>query len=94
MGGTFTDVVVHAEGHRPRAIKIPTTPRNQAEGVERGAREGWCGDALGLMSHGTTAATNAVLERRIARTVFVTTDAFADVLEIGRGRRADHDTAA
>ena len=87
VGGTFTDIVVHAEGHRPRAVKVPTTPRNQAEGVERGVREGWSGDPLGLMPHGTTTATNAVLERRIARTVFVTTDGFADVLEIGRQDR-------
>ena len=78
---------MHAEGHQPRAVKVPTTPGNQAEGVERGVREGWSGDALGLIPHGTTTATNAVLERRIARTVFVTTDGFADVLEIGRQDR-------
>jgi N-methylhydantoinase A len=38
VGGTFTDVVVHAEGYRPRAVKVPTTPGNQAEGVERGVQ--------------------------------------------------------
>jgi N-methylhydantoinase A len=87
VGGTFTDVVVHAEGHRPRAVKVPTTPGNQAEGVESGVREGRPDGDLGLLPHGTTTATNAVLERRIARTVFVTTDGFADVLEIGRQDR-------
>jgi N-methylhydantoinase A len=87
VGGTFTDVVVHGEGHRPRAVKVPTTARNQAEGVERGVREGWSGDSLDLLAHGTTTATNAVLERRIARTVFVTSEGFADVLEIGRQDR-------
>lgn len=86
VGGTFTDVVVHAAGHRPRAVKVPTTPENQAEGVARGVAEGWSG-ALRLLPHGTTTATNAVLERDIARTVFVTTDGFADVLQIARQDR-------
>ncbi|MGH4020186.1 MAG: hydantoinase/oxoprolinase family protein [Pseudonocardiaceae bacterium] len=87
VGGTFTDVVVQAAGHRPRAVKVPTTPDNQAEGVARGVAEGWSGDALRLLPHGTTTATNAVLERKIARTVFVTTDGFADVLQIARQDR-------
>ncbi len=86
VGGTFTDVVVHAEGHRPRAVKVPTTPGNQAEGVERGVREG-SPQAPRLVAHGTTTATNAVLERRVARTVFVTTDGFGDLLEIARQDR-------
>ncbi|HSL07054.1 MAG TPA: hydantoinase/oxoprolinase family protein [Pseudonocardiaceae bacterium] len=87
VGGTFTDVVVHAAGHRPRAVKVPTTPDNQAVGVERGVAQGWSGGALRLLPHGTTTATNAVLERKIARTVLVTTDGFADVLQIARQDR-------
>jgi N-methylhydantoinase A len=87
VGGTFTDVVVHAEGHRPRAVKVPTTPGDQAEGVARGVAEGWPGEPPRLVPHGTTTATNAVLERRIARTVLVTTDGFADVLQIARQDR-------
>ncbi len=91
VGGTFTDVVVHAAGHRPRAVKVPTTPDNQAVGVQRGVAQGWPrsgpGPALRLLPHGTTTATNAVLERKIARTVLVTTDGFADVLQIARQDR-------
>jgi N-methylhydantoinase A len=87
VGGTFTDVVVHAAGHRSRAVKVPTTPDNQAVGVHQGVGQAWPGGALRLLPHGTTTATNAVLERRIARTVLVTTDGFADLLQIGRQDR-------
>ena len=87
VGGTFTDVVVHAAGHRPRAVKVPTTPDDQAVGVERGVAQGWPHARLRLLPHGTTTATNAVLERKIARTVLVTTDGFADVLQIARQDR-------
>ncbi|HEY6423175.1 MAG TPA: hydantoinase/oxoprolinase family protein [Pseudonocardiaceae bacterium] len=87
VGGTFTDVVVHAAGHRPRAVKVPTTPDNQAVGVARGVEQGWPGGGLRLLPHGTTTATNAVLERKVARTVLVTTHGFADVLQIARQDR-------
>ncbi|HZE02179.1 MAG TPA: hydantoinase/oxoprolinase N-terminal domain-containing protein, partial [Pseudonocardiaceae bacterium] len=87
VGGTFTDVVVHASGHRPRAVKVPTTPDDQAVGVQRGVRQAWPGSALRLLPHGTTTATNAVLQRSVARTVLVTTDGFADVLQIARQDR-------
>lgn len=87
VGGTFTDIVVLAAGQQPRAVKTPTTPDNQAEGVERGVAEAHDGDHLALVAHGTTTATNAVLERKVARTVFVTTTGFADVLEIARQNR-------
>jgi N-methylhydantoinase A len=87
VGGTFTDVVVHAPGHRPRAIKVPTTASDQAEGVACGVHEGWPGGPPRLVPHGTTTATNAVLERKVARTVLVTTEGFADVLQIARQDR-------
>jgi N-methylhydantoinase A len=87
VGGTFTDVVVHATGLRPRAVKVPTTPDNQAVGVQRGVAQALPDAALRLLPHGTTTATNAVLERKIARTVLVTTDGFADVLQIARQNR-------
>jgi N-methylhydantoinase A len=87
VGGTFTDVVVHAPGRRPRAVKVLTTPDNQAVGVHRGVTHAWPGTALRLLPHGTTTATNAVLERRLARTVLVTTTGFADVLQIARQDR-------
>ncbi len=86
VGGTFTDVVVLAE--HPRAVKVPTTPSDQGEGVVAGldAGAGAHGDVT-AMAHGTTTATNAVLERDIARTVLVTTAGFADLLVIGRQDR-------
>jgi N-methylhydantoinase A len=87
VGGTFTDVVVHAAGHRARAVKVATTPANQAVGVAHGVRQAWPGTALRLLPHGTTTATNAVLERKVARTVLVTTQGFADVLQIARQDR-------
>lgn len=86
VGGTFTDAVVHAPGRRPRAVKVPTTPANQAEGVVRGVHESWQG-TVRRIPHGTTTATNAVLERKLARTVFVTTAGFAGVLHIARQNR-------
>ncbi|MGH3692571.1 MAG: hydantoinase/oxoprolinase family protein [Pseudonocardiaceae bacterium] len=88
VGGTFTDVVVHTAGHRSRAVKVPTTPDDQAVGVRRGVAQALpAGAVLRLLPHGTTTATNAVLERTLARTVLVTTDGFADVLVIGRQDR-------
>jgi N-methylhydantoinase A len=87
VGGTFTDVVVHSGGHRPRAVKVPTTPGNQALGVQRGVEHAWPGAPVRLLAHGTTTATNAVLERTLARTVLVTTEGFTDVLQIARQDR-------
>ncbi len=83
VGGTFTDVAAW-DGHQLVIGKISTTP-DQSEGVVAGA-----GDAIGqanLLLHGTTVATNALLERKGARTALITTDGFADVLEIGRQDR-------
>ncbi|MGH3698036.1 MAG: hydantoinase/oxoprolinase family protein [Pseudonocardiaceae bacterium] len=87
VGGTFTDVVVYVAGGRVRAVKVPTTAANQAVGVAHGVQQAWGGAALRLLPHGTTTATNAVLERKVARTVLVTTDGFADVLQIARQDR-------
>ncbi|MGW1680686.1 hydantoinase/oxoprolinase family protein [Saccharopolyspora sp. NPDC002376] len=87
VGGTFTDVVLHAPGHRPKAVKVPTTPSDPAEGVQRGVAESLPDGALRLLPHGSTTATNAVLERKIARTAFVTTAGFTDVLQIARQNR-------
>lgn len=90
VGGTFTDVVIVSRGGgalRPRAIKTPTTPADQGEGVVAGLDADASGASVGLLSHGTTTATNAILERDIARTVLVTTQGFADVLIIGRQAR-------
>lgn len=88
MGGTFTDVVaLDVPGQtRHRAVKVPTTPADQGEGVAAGLVA--AADAQPpLVAHGSTTATNAVLERGVARTVLVTTDGFGDVLLIARQNR-------
>ena len=84
-GGTFTDLV-DDEG---RIAKVPATPRDPGEAVRSGV------DALGseaaggleFLGHGTTVATNALLERRGAAVSLLTTEGFADVIEIARQDR-------
>src|SRR4051794_33500016 len=88
VGGTFTDLVaLSAEGALVTA-KVPSTPRDQSEGVMNalGTSEVEV-DAVIALAHGMTVATNALLERRGARTALVTTEGFRDVLEIARQNR-------
>ncbi|MGH2701780.1 MAG: hydantoinase/oxoprolinase family protein [Actinomycetota bacterium] len=86
VGGTFTDVVVVHEGEVLTA-KVPTTVE-QSEGVLSGIeRSAVDVRAVEGFAHGTTVATNALLERKGARTVLVTTEGFRDVIEIGRQNR-------
>jgi len=95
VGGTFTDLVALVDGEMVTA-KVLSTPRDQAEGVLRVlAASGIDAARVGVFAHGTTVATNALLERRGARTALVTTAGFRDVLEIGRQQRpALYDLAA
>jgi N-methylhydantoinase A/oxoprolinase/acetone carboxylase beta subunit len=81
-GGTFTDVVA-ADG---TVAKVPSTPEDPGTAVRRGISALGRGGA-GLLAHGTTVATNALLERRGAAVTLVTTRGFADVVEIGRQDR-------
>lgn len=87
IGGTFTDFVVVRNGEL-LIHKQPSTPRDPSEAFVRGL------EALGLRPpirfvHGSTVATNAVLERRGARAALLTTEGFRDLLEIGRQTRSD-----
>ncbi len=82
VGGTFTDFVVR-EGEEVRAFKRASTPA----APERVLLEGLAGRAVESLGHGTTVATNAVLEGRAARTALVTTAGFEDLLIIGRQNR-------
>ena len=84
VGGTFTDLVALCDGRLVRA-KVPSTP-NQSDGVLRALASAGL-DRTDEIRHGTTVATNALLERRGARTALVTTAGFRDVLEIGRQNR-------
>ncbi len=71
-----------------RLAKVPTTIRNQAEGVLAAIRAAEVAPAaLDLVIHGTTATTNAVLERKTAKVGLITTEGFRDVLELGRRTR-------
>src|SRR5690606_27940056 len=89
VGGTFTDLVVFdpATGGA-RLAKVPTTLDNQAFGV-LAAFDAAGADlaAMDLVVPGTTTTTNAVLERKLARTGLITTGGFRDVLELGRRTR-------
>lgn len=80
-GGTFTDVV--ADDGRIR--KVLSTPHDPAAAVVAGIGE--LGETVDVLAHGTTVATNALLERKGARVALVTNAGFADVIEIGRQDR-------
>ncbi len=93
IGGTFTDIVVFDPGQARVAIwKESTTPDDPARGVVTGirrvlARDGVAASDIGRVVHATTLFTNALIERKGARTGLVTTAGFRDVLEIGRERK-------
>ena len=92
IGGTFTDVVCVGADRSLRLVKIPTTRQNPSDGVgivlEHMAHQ-WGVDPAHIerFVHGTTVATNAVLERRGGRVGLLMTAGFRDVLEIGRQSR-------
>ncbi len=89
VGGTFTDLVELDPGSgRVRLAKVASTLDNQAHGVLNALREAGCDlPKLGLIVHGTTTTTNAVLERKLSKTGLITTQGFRDVLELGRRTR-------
>ena len=95
IGGTFTDLQLLDEASGACwAYKTPTTPADPSEGLLfglRGAAEafGFKLSDISLILHGTTIATNAVLERKLAKGALLTTAGFRDVLEIGRHLRKD-----
>jgi N-methylhydantoinase A len=89
VGGTFTDLIaLDAASGQVRLAKVPTTPENQAYGVIAALEEaGIALNELALIVHGTTTTTNALLERKLAKTGLITTRGFRDVLELGRRTR-------
>ena len=93
IGGTFTDVVLETPSRR-HSCKVLTTPRQPElavmEGLDRLLKtSGLDGSRIELFVHGTTLATNALIERKGARTAFVTTEGFRDVLAMGFEKRFD-----
>jgi N-methylhydantoinase A len=93
IGGTFTDVVLDAGGER-HTRKVLTTPSDPETGVLKGMSlvledTGLQFSDVDVFVHGTTLATNAIIERRGARTALIATQGFRDVLEIGTESRYD-----
>ncbi|MGZ0186924.1 MAG: hydantoinase/oxoprolinase N-terminal domain-containing protein, partial [Alphaproteobacteria bacterium] len=92
-GGTFTDiVVVDATTGQSWLHKVPTTPDDASRGILEGIAGGLeiAGanpESVSLVCHGTTLATNAVLEGKWAKTGLITTAGFRDILELARQRR-------
>ena len=87
IGGTFTDIVLEARGRRWTG-KVLTTPRAPEDAVIAASRDilaeaGIAPAALELFILGTTLATNALIERKGAKTALVTTEGFRDLVEIG-----------
>jgi N-methylhydantoinase A len=90
IGGTFTDICVFdEEGGGTRVGKVSST-RDPIDAVFEGIEAvGVAPSEVGLFSHGTTVATNALITRRFARAAMVTTEGFRDVIEIRRGTKQD-----
>ncbi|MCY4541013.1 MAG: hydantoinase/oxoprolinase family protein [Rhodobacteraceae bacterium] len=92
-GGTFTDVCLfNEETGRLASWKTGSTPADPSKGIVEALRQGLQGvgadmSEIACLGHGTTVATNSLIELRGARTGLVTTDGFRDLLEIGRQRR-------
>jgi len=91
VGGTFTDLVLIDDNGSVWTHKVPSSPPNYEQAVLDGMEHllrttNTPGDAVSEVAHGTTVATNAVLEHRGAHTALITTKGFRDVLELRRIR--------
>jgi len=86
VGGTFTDVICVGDDGRVSFTKVLSTPPAYDRAVVAAVAELASGAEVSAVVHGTTVATNAVLERRGARLALVTTEGFRDVLELRRMR--------
>ena len=95
VGGTFTDVILtDTESGSQFVHKVPSTPESQDLAVIKGlseilAKNSCDSSDIDLIVHGTTVATNAMLQRKGAKVCLVTTAGLEDVLEIGRQNRQD-----
>ncbi len=87
VGGTFTDAVLLTDENELRTAKIPTAPRQEESVLAAAAAVG--ADEVERFAHGTTVATNALLERKGARTAFVGTQGFEHLLHLRRQNRAE-----
>ena len=94
IGGTFTDIVLEATGKR-HSLKVLTTTDAPERAVMHGINlilqeSGVKPAEVGVFIHGTTLATNALIERKGAKTAFITTAGFRDIIEQGYEKRYDH----
>ncbi len=98
VGGTFTDFVVAKNGEGPRHFKTPSTPHDPSEGVLTGLQDVAAAQDLpletlleetDLIIHGTTVATNTLIERKGAKVGLLTTQGFRDLLEMREGMKED-----
>jgi N-methylhydantoinase A len=95
IGGTFTDLVLLDDATGERAVgKVLTTPEDPSEAVEKGLvelleREDVAATQLKTIIHGTTLITNALIERKGAKTALLTTEGFRDAVAIGTEHRYD-----
>ncbi|WP_420103344.1 hydantoinase/oxoprolinase family protein [Bosea sp. (in: a-proteobacteria)] len=95
IGGTFTDIeILDAQTGAIHQIKTPSTPSDPSVGLLTGIRQaserfGFPMEAVQYLLHGTTIATNAVLERKLPLGAVITTAGFEDVMQIGRHGRTD-----
>lgn len=88
VGGTFTDLYAVSDDGSLRISKVPSTPRDPSRGlIDALTAAELPVSKLGTILHGTTIATNAVIERTGARCALLTTEGFRDVLELGRRDR-------
>ena len=93
IGGTFTDLALEHAGSRT-TLKVLTTPHAPEQAVIAGTeailRAAHLAPAdIAILLHGTTLATNAIIERKGARTALITTEGFRDVLAMGNESRYD-----
>ncbi|KMY53344.1 hypothetical protein AC623_04530 [Bacillus sp. FJAT-27231] len=93
-GGTFTDCVLWQNEKQPIVVKVPSTPQNPAEAIINGLQRlcdlaGIPVEEVDLLAHGTTVATNAMLQEQWAKVGLITTKGFRDTLEIGTQMRPE-----
>ena len=87
-GGTFTDFIVHHDTGRLQTFKLRSNPRSPASVILAGLEQ-VAGSLKAEVVHGSTVATNALLERKGVRTALITTAGFEDVIQIGRQNRPE-----
>ena len=95
VGGTFTDVVLEqtgSSGQRVVVTKVPSTPQDQSRGVVQGVlaaceKAGVAPGEIDVLYHGTTVATNMIIERSGAHVGMITTRGFRDILHMARHKR-------